>query len=120
MLNLTPHPITLKCLDGKEITFPPSGTVARVSTIESIIGTMDVASVPADAQGNTNGHRITVVRRSFGEVTGLPEEGVECIVSAMVLGAIPGRRGVFAPDTGDTAIRNEKGFVVAVTRLVAA
>ena len=47
-------------------------------------------------------------------------EGVECIVSAMVASAVPGRAGVFAPDTGDTALRNEKGFVIAVTRLVAA
>ena len=121
-MNLTPHPITLKCLDGATITFPPSGTVARVSTVESLYGTMDVvpAEVEYDEQGNSNGSRIQVIRRSLGEVTGLPDEGVECIVSSMVASAVPGRRGVFAPDTGDTAIRNEKGFVIAVTRLVAA
>ena len=29
------------------------------------------------------------------------------------------QRGVaFAPDTGDTAIRNDKGHIIAVTRLV--
>ncbi len=123
MMNLTPHPITLRCLDGSEITFPPSGTVARVSTVELLYGTIEV--VPAevaecDEHGNSNGSRIQVVRRSLGEVTGLPAEGIECIVSSMVASAVPNRRGVFAPDTGDTAIRNEKGFVIAVTRLVAA
>jgi hypothetical protein len=109
MLNLTPHPITLKCEGGMEITYQPSGTVARVSTIESVVGSLEL-----------DGDVIPVVTRSFGDVTGLPEEGIACIVSAMVLGAIPGRRNVFAPDTGDTAIRNAKGFVQAVTRLVAA
>lgn len=104
MLNLTPHPITLRS-DAGEVTYPPSGTVARVSTVETVIG--DYAGIP-------------VVSRAFGEVTGLPEDGTPCIVSAMVLSAVPGRAGVYAPDTGDTAIRNEKGFVVAVTRLVAA
>lgn len=124
MLNLTPHPITLSCLDGTEITFQPSGTVARVATIESVHRTMDVfpteVSSECDQQGNTNVHLIPVFRRIFGEVVGLPAEGVECIVSAMVASAVPNRSGVFAPDTGDTAIRNEKGFVIAVTRLVAA
>ena len=92
MLNLTPHPITLKCLDGDEITFPPSGIVARVYTVESVVGTIDVFPpeiAECDEQRNTNGHRIQVVRRTFGEVIGLPYEGVECIVSAMVASAVP-------------------------------
>ena len=39
----------------------------------------------------------------------------------MVLAALPtGTPNVYAPDTGPTAIRNEAGYVVAVTRLVAA
>lgn len=123
MLNLTPHAITLKFSDGGEITYPPSGTVARVATVEKAIGTMDVVPpgvAECDEQGNSNGKRIPVIRRTLGAVTGLPVEGVECLVSAMVLSAVPGRTGVYAPDTGDTAIRNDKGFVVAVTRLVAA
>jgi len=123
MLNLTPHAITLRCLDGNEVTFQPSGTVARVSTIESVIGNRDVfdpANPETDEQGNSNGSRIQVVRRVLGEAEGLPEEGIECLVSAMVLSAVPGRKGVYAPDSGPTAIRNEKGQVVAVTRLVAA
>jgi hypothetical protein len=56
-----------------------------------------------------------------GEVTGLPEDGTPCIVSAMVLAALPpGTPGVYAPDTGATAVRNDRGHIMAVTRLVAA
>ena len=100
MINLTQHPIVIG-----STTIPPSGTVARVSTVERVVGEF-------------NG--VPVIERSFGEVVGLPEEGTPCIVSAMVASAAPGRKGVFAPDTGATAIRDEQGRVVAVTRLVAA
>ena len=72
-----------------------------------------------DEQGNTNGHRVPVIARSFGSVDGLPPEGTPCIVSALVAGAVPGRAGVYAPDSGSTAVR-ENGQIVAVTRLVAA
>jgi hypothetical protein len=105
MLNLTPHPITLQLPDGSRVTFAPSGTIARVSTTDADAGT--VAGVP-------------VIRRTWGAVTGLPTDGTPCIVSSLVLGAMPaGTQGVYAPDTGPTAIRDDKGHVVAVTRLVA-
>ena len=104
MLNLTPHAIVVRTPDG-DLTFPPSGTVARVATVER------------DA-GQYNG--IPLVTRATGAVTGLPDEGTPCLVSGMVLAAVPGRRGVYAPDTGATALRDEKGHIVAVTRLVAA
>ena len=104
MLNLTPHPITLQSPTGERTILPPSGQLARVTTEEVVVGGL---------QG------LPVVSRVFGEVTGLPEEGTPCIVSAMVAGAVPGRKGVFAPDSGPTAIR-EGGLVVAVTRLVVA
>lgn len=104
MLNLTAHAITIQLPTGERVTFPPSGQLARVSTTETISG--ETAGVP-------------VVTRTLGEATGLPEEGVPCIVSSMVAGAVPGRKGVYAPDSGPTAVR-ENGQVVAVTRLVAA
>lgn len=105
MLNLTPHPITLIRQDGSSITIEPSGTVARVASVEEVCG--EVNGVP-------------VVCRQFGEVTGLPEPGTPCLVSSLVLSAVPGRPGVYAPDTGPTAVRDEQGRIVAVTRLVAA
>lgn len=109
MLNLTPHPITLQLPDGSRVTYPPSGTVARVSTTEVDAGT--ASGVP-------------VIRRTWGAVTGLPRPAERhaaggCIVSSIVLGALPGDCGCYAPDTGPTAIRDDAGQVVAVTRLVA-
>ena len=107
MLNLTPHPISIRRPDGSDLTIQPSGTVARVATVETVVGICPVTGVP-------------VVSRAFGDVQGLPDDGTPCIVSALVLSACAGRPATFAPDTGPTAIRDEKGFVVAVTRLVAA
>ena len=104
MLNLTPHAITIQRPDGTRVTFEPSGSLARVSTVEVVVG-------------EYNG--IPVVTRTTGDAQGLPEEGTPCIVSAMVASAVPGRKGVYAPDSGPTAIR-EAGQVKAVTRLVAA
>jgi hypothetical protein len=106
VLNLTPHEITLITPRGI-FTFPPSGTVARVETLETVIGECPITDAP-------------IVRREKGMPVGLPEAGCACLVSSMVLEACPGRAGVFAPDSGKTAIRNEKGHVVAVTQLVAA
>lgn len=104
MINLTPHAITLALPNGESVTFPPSGRLARVTSQEVVVGAL---------QG------VPVIKRQFGAVEGLPEDGTPCLVSALVLSACPGREGVFAPDTGPTAIR-ENGQVIAVTRLVAA
>ncbi len=106
-VNLTPHAITLRGADGSEVTVAPSGAVARVTTTEKVVG--EIAGLP-------------LVRREFGDVEGLPAPKADTvyIVSALVLGAISGRNDVVAPDTGATAIRNDKGHIVAVTRLVAA
>lgn len=104
MLNLTPHAITLALPNGESVTFPPSGQLARVASQEVVVGTL---------QG------VPVIQRAFGAVEGLPDDGTPCLVSALVLSACHGRAGVYAPDTGPTAIR-ENGQVVAVTRLVSA
>lgn len=104
MINLTPHPIVLRLPDGQDVTLPPSGIVARVSMLEEVVGT--VAGLP-------------LIRRRPGPVIGLPNGDQPCIVSSMVLTALPaGSPGIYAPDTGPTAIRDERGLVVAVTRLV--
>ncbi|MFA7169195.1 MAG: hypothetical protein WC096_09860 [Sphaerochaetaceae bacterium] len=105
--NLTPHPIVIRSQDGTEVTIPPSGIVARVSTTDEVVGTCSITGAP-------------IIKRVFGEVTGLPTGGNPCLVSALVLSAVPGRAGVYAPDTGPTAIRNDAGQITAVTRLVAA
>ncbi len=105
-MNLTPHEITIITPRGV-FTFPPSGMVASVVTIVTVIGYCPITDAP-------------IVRRETKRPIGLPPAGTLCIVSSMVLESCPGRAGVFAPDTGVTAIRNEKGHVVGVTQLVAA
>ena len=106
MINLTPHAITIR-VNGVDTVIQPSGTLARVASTEEQVGVCPLTGAP-------------IMRRVFGEVTGLPTDGSACLVSALVLSACAGRVGVFAPDTGNTAIRNEAGQVIAVTRLVGA
>ena len=107
MLNLTPHAIVVETDNGR-ITFEPSGTVARVDTHTELVGTVTVDDIP-------------VVERSYGEVENVPE--LPCdpfLVSSMVLDRLPKEySGVaFAPDTGLGAIRDDKGHIVAVSRLI--
>ena len=105
-MNLTPHALGIQTPAGT-LTVPTSGTIARVTAT-------DVA-VPIDTI-------VPVVRRVYGAVEGLPApaQGVAYLVSALVLAALAGRQDVFAPDTGPTAVRDENGHILAVTRLVAA
>ena len=105
IINLTPHSITV----GSTVV-EPSGSIARVATIESLTSST-VLGVP-------------VIKRELGKV----DFGIDFapdtvyIVSSMVLDAIPASSQwasvCYAPDTGSTAIRNDKGHVVSVTRLV--
>lgn len=107
-INLTPHALTLRSATGDTV-LPPSGTVARVSASPGALE--DVPGIP-----------VPVARPdAFGSVEGLPEpeEGVFFIVSAMVGAHVHNRPDVLTPGTGprDGAIRNDKGHIVAVTRL---
>jgi hypothetical protein len=127
LINCTPHPITVRTPHGDQ-TFAPSGIIPRVSTTET----------PAEEIDG-----ITTVTSSVGEVAGLPEaqafcpsckcpvhfgSGPDCecggtiedvflIVSRMVFDATD-RIDVVCPDTGSTCIRDEKGRIQAVTRLI--
>jgi hypothetical protein len=115
IVNLTPHAIVvlrddgLGCLEGAEFT--PSGVVARVATKpgEKLPGN-DMLPLYSST--------------SFGEVEGLPapQAGVIYLVSALVAGRCVGRADVFSPGTGpnDGAVRNGKGQIAAVTRLIQA
>ena len=78
-----------------------------MAMVETVIGACPVTGAP-------------IITRAAGNTIGLPDDDSQCLVSAMVLAACAGRAGVFAPDTGPTAIRDERGQIVAVTRLVAA
>lgn len=98
IVNLTPHDIVIT--DGP--TFPPSGTVARVSVQQVDAGT--IAGIPVNTQ-------------TFGDIVGLPapQQDTVFVVSAMVLNAAKaqGRTDVVAPDTAN-AVRNADGHIVSV------
>ena len=117
-VNLTPHIIRIKgtnLVTQREhvCEIPPSGDVATCLTRIS----------------NAQAYRLDqfeygVISRSLGKVLlsngqpfPAPELGKVFIVSSMVQDAMP-RADVLAPDTGPTAIRDERGNVWAVTRLI--
>ena len=108
-VNLTPHPIVVRMNDGTDVTFPPSGKIARVD------------EMPTTVVGDINGIPI-MARTVFGQVIDLPDpvEGIGYIVSGLVAGVVY-RADVFAPATGpkDGAVRNDKGHIIAVVALKA-
>jgi len=107
LINLTPHPIVVRT-DGVDITIPASGQIARVTSRQELTSHIDIYGI-----------EIPVQRTTFGQVEGLPDfvPDTVYIVSSLVLGALKGSRpDVVAPDTGPTAIRNDNGQIVAVTR----
>lgn len=108
-INLTPHAIRIIDVDRVVHEIGPSGTVARVETVEK-------EEVPVVVDGA----KFSVKSRTMGAVSGLPEPNGSSLflVSSMVLDAIQGRSDVFAPDTGKTAIRDERGLVWGVVNLI--
>ena len=112
--NLTPHTIKIKPKADTNLVFSihPSG-LARVNmqytASDNLPVSFGIADIPIEA-----------VKSIPGEVIGLPEpeENTVYIVSAMVAQAVPDRKDVYAPDTGSTAIRDDNGDVLYVTRLI--
>ncbi len=99
-VNLTPHEVKLK-----EMPPFPSRGVARVSENNTIV---------AEGRGATG---IPCVVKSYDKIEGLPEPqpGTWYIVS-MVVFERTDRTDVISPDSGETAIRDEKGRIIAVSR----
>ena len=93
-VNLTPHAVVLKKVDGTLETIPSSG-VARVST-------------SFEVQRIVRG--VIVGETTYGEITGLPEpkEDTLYIVSLPLLKAAPDRTDLVVPYD---CVRNEKGLV---------
>lgn len=102
IVNLTPHAVVIS--NGP--TFPPSGTVARVSVQQVDAGT--IAGIPVKTQ-------------TFGDIVDLPAPADDTIyiVSALVLSAAKaaGRTDCVAPDTSN-AVRNDAGHIVSVPGFV--
>lgn len=109
MLNLTPHAITLQVCKGTEVVFSTSNKIARLTTEEKIVGYYEtqVGSVP-----------IIETRVVGQDNIPDPASNIQFLVSSMVLDSLDSEyHGLaFAPDTGPTAIRNEVGQIIAVTR----
>jgi len=110
LINLTPHSLVFRNAAGEEWTIQSSG-VARVSSTPGAL--TQVPGIPIPVAEAT----------VYGAVEGLPpqSDGFGYVVSGLVLSALKGTRSdVFGPGTGpnDGAIRNDKGHIVAVTRLV--
>ena len=96
-VNLCPHQIVLN--DGR--VFPPSGSIARVSSAFSEF----------DSDG--------VCSNVFGEITGLPapQHDTIYIVSMLVAGLVK-RADVVSPATGHPACVRESGQVKSVPGFV--
>jgi glyoxylate utilization-related uncharacterized protein len=108
IVNLTPHKITVITEDEDRnpyvYEFLPSGTVARVSSTQTVVKQIE---------------NIPIVKTQFGEVEGLPDPQPDTIyiVSSLVAQALSGKRDdVVSPDTGPTAYRDEEGRITAVRR----
>jgi hypothetical protein len=104
-INLTPHAIVVINSSNEEVNFAPSGQIARVSS----------DSVESSPIGE-----FSVTKNIYGEVENLPDpqEGVYLIVSGMVLSHCKHRGDVFAPRTDGSAIRNDKGHIIAARGFV--
>lgn len=116
--NYTPHPINLVVseINPKNkndmiqvlcVIFPPYGVIARVEFGEPTVENLD---------GFTIHDNTPIVG-----VVNLPNQipNVNLLVSALVREQIRGqsRTDIFSPDTGVTAIRTDKGKVIAVRAL---
>jgi len=121
VVNLTPHEITLQLEDGRRVSIPPSGKIFRLDELDE-----PASSVAVKVDGEDVEVEVEVVRRSF-RVTNFEElfekEDMVAIVSLPALIAlrqagIRTRAMIVAPDTGATAIRDERGQIVAVRRFI--
>ena len=100
-VNLIGHDITIAGYG----TLPKCDNPCRVNTKQRVLG-------------NVNG--IPVVETQFESIENLPEpeDGVYYIVNRISMDFIPyNREDVFCLDTGPTALRDDKGQVIAVTQL---
>lgn len=115
-INLTGHNINIMLESGEVITFPPSGTVLRLEEklqewTEAILHTLE-----ADI-------RIPLVSKDYNiceeDLLTLNKEAIY-IVSTMLLAYLGHSPLSFvSPDTGEgSAVRDEKGRIVAVRRFI--
>lgn len=121
IVNLTPHAIAVRSLQGNVKTFPASGIVARVSASYEEADVIHPPAEPA-GDGGFNLESLAVFRQQFGQVENLPAPaaGTVYIVSALVLAALAGSRSdVLAPASGHPGVvRDAKGQIASVPGFV--
>ena len=115
LVNLTPHAVTIVAKDGADVlTIVPSGTVARVSVIETADGSVTVPAQPVAGEAWTYG--VPLITSAYGDVVGLPApaENTIFIVSTLVRLAVPNRRDVVSPAV---LARDSAGVVIGCRKL---
>jgi len=112
MINLTKHAIHIIAANGDLVTIPPSGQLAMVAMKPP----RTLSPVEYD------GYEIPVATVEYGEVVLPPDIDGLILVSTMTADAMraQGITGyqVYVPDTGPSAIRDEKGRILSVVRLI--
>lgn len=115
IINLTHNDVAIQTAAGRVI-IPASGTVAQFINKEKEVGTVYVSTYDGQWVG------VPVALRIREGVAGLPPKQVRDtihIVPEVLLEAIGHNRpDIVAPDTGATAIRDDRGRIIAVTRFV--
>ena len=108
VVNKMKHDFTLKVCDEIRV-YPPEGEPAHVEELLTEIHTLEI-----------DGVTVPVMAREFGKVEHLPAPvpGTIYIVPSLVLMACSERTDLFAPDSGESAERNEKKHVLSVCQLI--
>ena len=104
-INCTPHVVSVQFPSGEVHSFPACGIVPRVQ--QHNVPVIHINDIPMS----------NII---YGEVENLPEpkENTYYIVSALVRERVPNRKDVISPDSGPSAIRNEKGQIEAVVGFI--
>jgi hypothetical protein len=119
ILNLTPHPITIRKKNGSEVVIEPSGLVWRLKEEDVEI----TERLDFDTEG------IEVVARRYSiDISTMPQEvwSADIVIVSLpmllslkaALSPLPKKPLFCAPDTGSGAIRDEQGRIVGTTRLI--
>lgn len=100
VLNLTPHPLMFYKEGEVVLVMPPDGPAVRVE--ESRV---------YDKKVFIDGHAITVLKKTLGEVKNLPEkqDDTYLIVSKVVADVAPDRDDLLYPDV---VVRDDDGLII--------
>lgn len=116
LVNATPHLIRIIRPDGNEIQVEPCGIVVRCAVDEKEVGYMDGVPCLTAEFGDIEGFA-----EVYASIKDKDKPNSVIIVSVIVLEAAKKKNKFLnylaAPDTGPTAVRDEKGQIIGVRRL---